>query len=162
LIGAGAASAASPAYCALYAREYTAQFTTGSSADAAAASEYRIQEQTYYQCLNMDIEPAFPESSVYAGASVEDILVGFAGPIDAMGEGDATADDLIEPPAEEVVASPPKPKPARVASSRSGASGREQGSAEWVAWCKKHFPNSFDEASGTVKPFDGPRRTCPG
>ncbi len=77
-----------------------------------------------------------------------------------MGEGDATADDLIEPPVQEAAA--PQAKPARVASNGRGASGREQGSPEWVAWCKKHFPNSFDEASGTVKPFDGPRRTCPG
>lgn len=160
LLGAGVAQAASPAYCALYAREYTAQFTTGSTADAAAASDYRIQEQTYYQCLNMDVEPPFPDSSVYAGASVSDVLGGFNGPIDEMGEGDAGLEDFAEAPEPEVTE--PAPAARQIRSAGTSASGRSEGSAAWVAWCREHYPNSFDEATGTVKPFDGPRQRCPG
>lgn len=152
LLGSAAASAASPAYCALYAREYTAQFATGSDSDPAAASEYRIQEQAYYQCLNMDVEPAFPETSVYAGDGLLDILGGIGGPYDGVAEGDTSSDDAI-------VETPPEPKPAATQTARRG-SGIEPWTPEWEAWCKAHFPNSFDPTDGTVKPFDEPRRFC--
>ena len=156
LLAPAAASAASPAYCALYAREYTAQFATGSDSDPAAASEYRIQEQAYYQCLNMDIEPAFPETSVYAGEGFDDIIGGMGGPLEGVAEGDASAEDPI-------VEAPPEPKPAVTQTAwRSGSrgSGLEAWTPEWEAWCKSHFPNSFDPNDGTVKPFDEPRRFC--
>ena len=154
---ANSASAASPAYCALYAREYTAQFATGSSADAAIASEYRIQEQAYYQCLNMDVEPEFPETSVYFGAAIDDIA---GGPLEAVAQGDAAADEAdvaVEPP---VV----KPKPKRTASAAPRRSGRGSGleawTPAWEAWCQAHFPNSFDADTGTVKPYGEDRRFC--
>lgn len=159
ILGTGAAMAASPAYCALYAREYTAQFTTGSSADAAMASDYRIQEQAYYQCLNMDVEPEFPKTSVYFGQSLADILGGGVGvPNDAIAQGDASA-DVPDVPA----ATKPVSQPVKTASTarRSGrGSGLAAGSPELEAWCKAHFPNSFDPADGTVKPYGENRRPC--
>jgi hypothetical protein len=159
-IGAGAAEAASPAYCALYAREYAAQFTTGSNADAAMASDYRIQEQSYYQCLNMDVEPPFPETSVYFGEDAKDVLGGavVGAPDDTVAQGDASAGDEIAP------VPVAKPKPVQTASTVRKSSGRgsglEFGSPEWSTWCKAHFPNSFDPADGTVKPFGEARRVC--
>ena len=156
---ANPASAASPAYCALYAREYTAQFATGSSADAAMASEYRIQEQAYYQCLNMDVEPEFPATSVYFGGTIDDVLGG--GPYETVAQGDAAVDEtdpVVEPP---VV----KPKPKRTASVTAprrsgGGSGLEAWTPAWQAWCQAHFPNSFDADTGTVKPYGEDRRFC--
>lgn len=155
--GVGTAEAASPAYCALYAREYTAQFTTGSAADAAMASDYRILEQAYYQCLNMDLEPEFPETSVYFGENPADVLGGgIGGPYEGIAQGDASAGD-------ETAASA-KPKPTRTASASRRGSGRGSGlepwSPEWGAWCKAHFPNSFDPKDGTVKPYGEVRRLC--
>ena len=151
------ASAASPAYCALYAREYTAQFTTGSDADAAMASEYRIQEQAYYQCLNMDVEPEFPDTSVYYGKGFQDVLAGLVEPADGIAEGDASAEDPIAEATPEPAA---KPQPTQVARRSSRGSGLEPWTPEWEAWCRKHFPNSFDPSDGTVKPYDEARRFC--
>lgn len=152
-----AASAASPAYCALYAREYTAQFATGSSADAAMASEYKILEQAFYQCLNMDVEPEFPETSVYYGEGLADILGGLStSPEEGVAEGDTSAEDPLAEPA-------PEPKPAATQTARRSSgrgSGLEAWTPEWEAWCKAHFPNSFDPEDGTVKPYDEPRRFC--
>lgn len=164
VFGAGAAGAASPAYCALYAREYTAQFSTGSASDEAVASEFRIQEQAYSRCLNLDEEPAFPEASAYFGASMEQILGGIGGPLEEIAEGDTDYDDI---------AAPDEPKPARTAAAvaaapsqqtaaRSGGGGTvKRFSPEWIAWCKAHYPNSFDPISGLVTPFEGAPRLCP-
>ena len=54
-VGTGTAFAASPAYCALYAREYATQFSDGSG------TNQRIQDQAYYRCLNLDEDPEFPD-----------------------------------------------------------------------------------------------------
>lgn len=167
LLLAGSAHAASPAYCALYSREYTAQFATGSHSDAAAASEYRIQEQAYSQCLNMDVEPPFPDTSVYAGASVEDILGGYAYFIDEMGEGDKTPAEFTETSSDIAVtatsaAADENPVDDATAESvQQAAVTGAPGSARWMTWCREHFPNSFDEATGTVQPFEGQRQRCP-
>jgi hypothetical protein len=151
-----AVSAASPAYCALYAREYTAQFTTGSDADEAMASEYKIQEQAYYQCLNMDVEPEFPATSVYFGTGLNDILAGVGGPLEGVAEGDASFE---EPVAEAAPAA--KPAATQTASRSSGrGSGLQPWTPEWEAWCKAHYPNSFDPNDGTVMPFNESRRFC--
>ena len=65
----GAALAAPPAYCALYAREYASQFAlaAGEKPDA----EPKIQDEAYYRCLNMDQEPQLPVTSAYYGTSVD-------------------------------------------------------------------------------------------
>ncbi len=174
LATSGTAEAASPAYCALYAREYTAQFATGSDADAAMASEYKILEQSYYQCLNMDVEPQFPQTSVYFGEGLNDILGGVGGPFEGVAQGDTSASDevVVDPPADVVAAKPapaeqaaPEAKPTQTASAaeprRKGrGSGLEAWTPEWEAWCKKHFPNSWDPSDGTIKPYGEDRRFC--
>ena len=39
-------------------------------------------------------------------------------------------------------------------------SGFKAWSPEWKAWCRKYFPNSFDEKTGYIKPYSGPRTFC--
>ena len=57
--------AASPAYCALYAREFArlaaAAPVTPDTPDALLAR----QDQAYYRCLNLDEEPRLPSASAY-------------------------------------------------------------------------------------------------
>ncbi len=152
------ASAASPAYCALYAREYANQFEEQAVSPNAAA--LRVQDQAYYRCLNLDEDPEFPATSAYFGADTEAILSGN----DATGvvaEGGTSADEFIDPPAEpEVVANPE-----RVASAskprRSGrGSGYDPWTPEWVDWCEAHY-RSFDPETGMVKTYAGVRKLCP-
>jgi len=166
--GIGTATAAAPAYCALYAREYTAQFATGSDADAAIASEYRILEQAYSRCLNLDVEPAFPETSAYFGASVGQIVAGTSGPFEEIAEGDTNLED--DPPIDEPALIPAEPaavaEPLAIrTATRDGTSGNggtlQKFSPEWQTWCKEHYPNSFDPISGMVTPFEGEPRLCP-
>ena len=64
--GTGAAMAAPPAYCALYAREYANQFAA--AAGEKPGSEPKIQDEAYYRCLNMDQEPEMPATSAYYGS----------------------------------------------------------------------------------------------
>ena len=75
--GAGAALAAPPAYCALYAREYANQFTEAAGEQPGA--EPKIQDEAYYRCLNMDQEPEMPKTSAYYGTSVD--TAGQGGPL---------------------------------------------------------------------------------
>lgn len=155
LLAADAASAASPAYCALYAREYANQFEVQTvSPDPTAI---KVQDQAYYRCLNLDEDPAFPETSAYFGADFEAILSGEAG----VAEGDTTAAEIIEPPAEPEVAE----KPTQVASSgkprRPGrGSGYDPWTQEWYDWCEAHY-RSFDPETGYVKTYAGVRKLCP-
>jgi hypothetical protein len=63
----GVAEAASPAYCALYSREYALDAV---QPGAAAGMLQSVQDQAYYRCLNQDEDPPFPTTSAYFGASV--------------------------------------------------------------------------------------------
>ncbi len=65
LAGAQGALAASPAYCALYSREYAIDTVQPTAASAMFQS---IQDQAYYRCLNLDEDPALPQRSAYFGA----------------------------------------------------------------------------------------------
>src|SRR5690606_23976201 len=88
LLAAGAASAASPGYCALYAREYAASKISAPIAGDAVGALQRVQDQSYYRCLNQDVEPAFPETSAYFGADVDEIFGGgIGGPFAQIEEG---------------------------------------------------------------------------
>lgn len=142
------ATAASPAYCALYAREYASQFELPST--AATGDSIKVQDQAYYRCLNLDEDPALPTTSAYFGEDTEAILSGN----DAAG---LTAEgDTAEPAAEEVrqVASSSKPR-------RSGrGSGFDAWTPEWVAWCEANY-KSFDPETGYVKTYSGTRKLCP-
>lgn len=161
LLAAGAASAASPGYCALYAREYAASKISAPIAGDAVGALQRVQDQSYYRCLNQDVEPAFPETSAYFGADVDEIFGGgIGGPFAQIEEGDAAGDVPDEAVTEKAGAAPAAQ--VRTASSRSaGSSGKlEQWSPEWVDWCKDHY-RSFNETTGMVLTFSGERKMCP-
>jgi hypothetical protein len=154
-----AASAASPAYCALYAREYAASKISAPVAGDAAGALQRVQDQAYYRCLNQDEDPAFPETSAYFGADVDDIFGGVfvGGPFAEIEQGDAAGDIPDEPV--EKAAAPAKPVQTASSSRKSGSSGREPWSAEWVSWCKEHY-RSFNEETGMILTFSGDRKMC--
>lgn len=130
------ASAASPAYCALYAREYG---RLGSqSPDNAEPVLQRLQDQAYYRCLNQDEDPQFPTTSAYFGAAVQDIA-----------------------PVEPAPVAKSKPKPKKLAFRRSGrGSGLTPWTAEWVTWCGAHY-RSFNATTGFVLTLSRERKLCP-
>ena len=149
LLAAAAApvSAASPQYCAFYAREYVKQFEFGSH---EAATEIEVGDGAYYRCLNQDAAPVLPSSSAYAGSDLDG--VDLAEPVVAEGDADPDAAGAstvaeVEPPARQVAA-------------QRSRSGLRPWSDEWRAWCERHFPNSFDPETGEVLPYSGARRFC--
>jgi len=56
------AAAASPAYCALYAREYAIQAV---QQVAAKGMRQSVEDQAYFRCLNQDEDPPLPRTSAY-------------------------------------------------------------------------------------------------
>ena len=163
---AGSASAASPAYCALYAKEYARQATADSQ---GSLSPTHVHDRAYSKCLNMDDEPPLPS------AYVDPQQDGIGGPFVEEGDGSGTPDvttdvtmqqDVVLEPEDgaepiEQTASIEAAQPAR--SKRSGArsgSGFTPGSAEWKNWCQEHFPNSFDPETGTIVPSATGKRTA--
>jgi hypothetical protein len=141
VMAAETASAASPAYCALYAREYANQMV---EVGAPAGVTVNAQDQAYYRCLNQDEDPVLPTASAYFGTDIDNL---------AGDEATASAD------AAKVVTDPAptkKPVPIKVASSSSrsrGGSGLDAWTPEWRAWCEDHFPKSFNPDTGMVKPY---------
>jgi hypothetical protein len=156
---AGTAMAAAPEYCALYAREYANQFAL--AAGEKSGSEPKIQDEAYYRCLNMDEEPAMPATSAYS-----DLPIGTAdqgGPLEPV-PGAAAAGDAA-PPTDDTTAVPaaapnmPLTKTAdNTPSKRTYTSGKQPGTPEWAAWCRKYFPHSFNEKEGTILPFGSTKR----
>jgi hypothetical protein len=59
------ATAASPAYCALYAREYAIDTVQPA---AALGLRQSVEDQAYYRCLNQDEDPPLPTASAYFDA----------------------------------------------------------------------------------------------
>jgi hypothetical protein len=152
------ASAASPAYCALYAREYANQMV---QAGAPAGMAVSVEDQAYYRCLNQDEDPALPTASAYFGTDVDGTG---DGSLDVISEGDASEGDTVAAPD---VTDQPMPK-AHTAVKTAPSKGRQRGgtlvawSPEWVAKCKKYYPNSFDPETGMVLPYHASkRRFCP-
>jgi len=148
ILANGAAQAASPAYCALYAREYANQMVQEGAAPGMAVS---VQDQAYYRCLNRDEEPAMPTASAYFGTDV----TGTPALLGTISEGDISLED--EPPA----AASPAPAQTTTAADETSVGSRSRRvpwTPEWVAWCSSHFPNSFDLKTGTVIPYRSNRR----
>lgn len=162
IAAAGAAHAAAPAYCALYAREYANQFTD--AAGQPVGSEQRIQDEAYYRCLNQDEEPELPATSAYSGTGLDAGAQG--GPFEPL------AVRSVAAPAAVAKDGPPASAAPRDAPSKSQqasntppkrsyyGSGLAPWTPEWKAWCQAHFPNSFDEKTGTILPYNGPRTVC--
>jgi hypothetical protein len=65
-LGAGTASAASPTYCALYAKEFA---KLAIAEGMAGIAQQRIHKRAYHICLNTDDEPALPTSYAEATSS---------------------------------------------------------------------------------------------
>ena len=155
-----AAEAAAPAYCALYAREYANQFTA--AAGQPEGAEQRIQDEAYYRCLNQDQEPELPATSAYAWTELDAGARG--GPFEPLvRKPDSTTTASI--PASAGAADgadpvPPKPVAGAAPKRTYHGSGLTAWSPEWKAWCHAHFPNSFDENTGTVVPPNSPRIFC--
>lgn len=173
LAAASPASAASPAYCALYAREYAGARVGSPVTTEDASALQRVEDQAYYRCLNQDEAPQFPATSAYFGAPLEDITgegTGAGGPFQALqvaprGKTSGQAGASTAAPQNDSsgagkttevagILTPPAPL------ARKGGHG-VQGSPEWVSWCKAHY-RSFDEASGYVLTFSGDKKMCPG
>ena len=161
------ASAASPAYCALYAREYaSARIGTPVPGDAVGALQ-RVEDQAYYRCLNQDEEPQFPTTSAYFGAPLDDITGSAAdtgGPFQAIQSTGTTTIDATVPAA--TAAAPPKPaaKPTQVASAGGGGGGYHGAptpwTPEWVTYCKAHY-RSFNPDTGYVLTLSREKKLCP-
>jgi hypothetical protein len=141
---AGAASAAAPAYCALYAREYAIDTV---QPQAAAGMLQSVQDQAYYRCLNQDEDPPLPQQSAYFGSDLNVISP------------DAPASDTnaasLPPPVPKLAPPAPPPTAKTVKTSVPTAAGyRPSGltawTPEWVAWCARNFPNSWDPKTGTI------------
>src|SRR3977135_3647722 len=98
-IGSSGALAASPAYCALYSREYAVDTVQPTAASGMFQS---IQDQAYYRCLNQDEDPPLPQKSAYFGK--EATKPGVASAANAATSA-AIADTIVTPPT-------PKPAPA--------------------------------------------------
>ena len=174
LAAASPASAASPAYCALYAREYAGSRVGAPVTTDDASALQRVEDQAYYRCLNQDEAPQFPATSAYFGAPLEDITgagTGAGGPfqalqIDPKGKTAAPAGATTASQSQDVsdgaakttevagILTPPAPL------ARKGGHA-SPGSPEWVSWCKSHY-RSFDAATGYVLTFSGDKKVCPG
>lgn len=157
---AGPAAAASPAYCALYAREYAGARIGAPVTNDDASALQRIEDQAYYRCLNQDEAPQFPTTSAYFGAPLDDITgagTHTGGPFQAL---------QIHPAAKTVESSadsgttPAAARGVQVAMASPGHGHGAVGSVQWVSWCKAHY-RSFDTATGSVLTFSGEKKQCP-
>jgi hypothetical protein len=146
---AGATWAASPVYCALYAKEFVKHAAVESQGSIPTS---RIHDRAYYKCLNMDDEPLLP--TAYADPGSEAV----GGPFSLV-EG---SNEPLENAAKESAVEAAAASAAEVSPAGPGPkSGQAMWSPEWRAWCSQHFPNSFDPKTGTVVPYKtGVRTTC--
>jgi hypothetical protein len=162
----GSAPAASPDYCAVYAKEVARQALP---ANEGTPSADRIHDRLYHKCLNMDEEPALPtaytetppdgvgRSLVEDGESAASILEDAAAEAPTV---DATAIDeaMVKRTA---AIEDDRPEAPAIRKGRWRGSGYAMGSPEWKNWCAEHFPKSFDPRTGTVIPLKtGIREPC--
>lgn len=137
VLGTEATLAASPVYCALYAKELVKH---GAAENQAGLSEENVYDRAYYRCLNLDDEPALPET--------------IAGP-DGPGIGGPYVEEAS------TIAPDRPPMKAKAHGKKWRGSGLAAWSTEWTKWCAEHFPNSFDPKTGTVIPYEtGVRTMC--
>jgi hypothetical protein len=165
---ASAAPAASPDYCAVYAKEFAKQAV---SANEGKLSADLIHDRLYHKCLNMDENPPLPaaytearrdgvgRSLVEGSESATSILN------DATAEAptvDATAiDEAMVKRTAAIEGDEPKAPAKRQRQGRWRGSGYAMWSPEWRNWCAEHFPKSFDPKTGTVIPLKtGTREPC--
>ena len=161
------ALAASPAYCALYAREYATSRIGAPVTSEDASAVQRVEDQAYYRCLNQDEAPQFPTTSAYFGQPLEDIAgegTGQGGPFQAL---------QIHPKVKAATATPAKMRSSAgtdgtqvadlatpSAPVSTWASHGAPGTPQWASWCKAHY-RSFDAATGNVLTLSGVKKACP-
>jgi hypothetical protein len=166
------AAAASPAYCALYAREYATARIGAPVTNEDAGALQRVEDQAYYRCLNQDEAPQFPTTSAYFGAPLEGLTSDRTeadGPFQALQIHPTSKTPGTTQPSQALAA----PAATAPTDSASGGAPRQQvadnatwtrhgvpGSPEWVGWCKSHY-RSFDEATGRVLTLSGVKKLCP-
>jgi hypothetical protein len=138
------AEAASPAYCALYAREYAIQ--TVAATGASESVHPAVESQAYYRCLNADEEPPLPRPLAYTGgpASAD------AGSIGRSPAPDETLGVRPSLPASDDAAVASIGTASASAAPVYRGSGLPPWTPEWAAWCAKYFPRSWDPKTGTV------------
>jgi hypothetical protein len=95
-----------------------------------------LWKRAYTSCINADDDPAL-------AATPPDALKSIV-PIDL----------LLPSRPDQVTLDPPAPA--------VGRSGYAVNSPEWIAYCKKNWPASFDRKSGTVIKTGHKRIPCPG
>jgi hypothetical protein len=152
-LASATAEAASPTYCALYAREYANEMV---KIGATSAVSIQLQDRAYYRCLNQDEVPALPSTSAYFDANIGDLTQ-----VPAEGDASENTRTTVAVSEQPKPSSPPKKADAapvqKVAASSQAAdydtSGYQAWTPEWQAWCKEHFPNSFNEKTGKVFPY---------
>jgi hypothetical protein len=189
-LGAGAASAASPAYCVLYAKEFAER---AAASGTARIPPERVLQRAYHICLNTDDEPVVPTH--YADPMIGDTGGPFVAETEEPTDGTATVQEIEgkkpagTAPVEERAMLAPEPQPEQknvattpttplarlvgrvwnlkdpaspsASSSLLGGSGLTMWTPEWKDWCKKRFPNSFDPRTGTVSTdLSGRRIKC--
>lgn len=172
LAASSPALAASPAYCALYAREYATSRIGAPVTSEDASAVQRVEDQAYYRCLNQDEAPQFPTTSAYFGQPLEDIAgegTGQGGPFQALEihpkgkmPGQSTPADTATADNTGTSSPPPAAKPTRVAAAAvtNTRLAPKQWTPEWVSWCKAHY-RSFDEGTGNVLTLTGVKKLCP-
>jgi hypothetical protein len=104
-VGVSAASAASPAYCALYAKEFTVHAAIESQ--GSIPPDY-LRDRAYHKCLNMDDEPLLP--AAYADPATDGAGASFVLDEGSVERGEA--ESLVETPAPAIEAKEPAPPPA--------------------------------------------------
>jgi hypothetical protein len=155
MLMAGAASAAAPAYCALYAREYATQTVQPSAAVGMLQS---VQDQAYYRCLNQDEDPPLPQTSAYFGTDLaKPVKSASATPPLPTPAPPPTSDPAPKPTTTPVVKASTARAPTAAAAPYHG-SGLTAWTPEWAAWCANNFPNSWDAKSGTILRYDSDTR----
>jgi hypothetical protein len=157
-LGAGTASAASPAYCALYATEFARHAAFDSQ---GSLPPELIHDRAYHKCLNLDDEPVLPtaytDPMTDGGRFVLD-----QGSADTGGDDTFAAEPVAdEPKVQETAALESDPQPTEKRTGKWSGSGYAMWSPEWKAWCAEHFPKSFEPATGTIIPYKtGVRSEC--
>lgn len=157
IFGGGAALAASPTYCALYAKEFVKHATVDSQGPVPTD---RTHDRAYHKCLNMDDEPVLP--TAYFDADGEGAgEVGGPFVADENKTDIGTGDGDLGGGAMASFETGPKPATREQPTTEWVGVGLPAGSPELRAWCEEHYPNSYDPDTGTVVPYDtGVRTAC--
>ncbi len=147
----GQGLAASPEYCAVYAR--ASADPDGVAAASADDTEtiQRAHDKAYFECLNLDDEPKLPAE-----------IVDRVSEADGVGEGDISEADetpvikkTVKTPTPRKTASAEKPRKTKTWS----GSGYDAWTPEWTTWCRAHY-KSFNPETGEYLSFEGDRKMC--